>query len=381
MSDAKKKTDEGLEIPARLQLDPFFKEILSLDADKLFDFNLKALQSLGYTDIKSYWHPTDGYIFARGTLPVCLCAHMDKVPHYHHLKNIHKQALVSKKGKVVDVLISSKQGIGGDDRCGVYAILYALKLGHRPSVLFCMGEEIGCRGSHKFVTDVDKDFLKDVNAFVQIDRRGSNDCVRYSDSNPKLTEAMTAFGYQHAYGSCSDISVLMPYFGISGVNLSSGYYNEHRANLEYVSISDVKKLLVRLDKILHSDIFKEKYVYKDGYSYSGYSSSRFSSYGGSSHSRSGVKQLSLFKDLPYIEPFIDDLTTCDYCGEQVFSSDTVETDDPLVSSVCKDCAKELEKLGFIRCSSCGKLFENKIIASDSSDRKICPFCGCCNDEQ
>jgi len=76
-----RKVDERI-VPKDLLANPFLLDIIALDADKMFEFNLKALESLGYKDIKSYWHPQEGYIFARGTLPVCLCAHMDKVPYY-----------------------------------------------------------------------------------------------------------------------------------------------------------------------------------------------------------------------------------------------------------------------------------------------------------
>ena len=310
--------------PKDLKVNPFFIDVLSMDADKMFEFNLKALEALGYDDIKSYWHPTDGYIFARGTLPVCLCAHMDKVPQYKSIKSIDKYFLADKNKMFVDVFLSSEQGIGGDDRCGVYAILQMLKLGHRPSVLFCMGEEIGCKGSHKFAEDFPKEFLSDVNAFIQIDRRGNRDCVRYTDDSEELTKAICDFDFKHAIGSFTDICVLMPHFGISGVNLSSGYYNEHTGKTEHVSISDVNYLLKRLNKILSSDIFTKKDVYvphKYVYSYTPMSTLR----GAVSSTPSPYKQMSLF---PEYEDFVNEpddgcedepIYYCDVCGKEISS--------------------------------------------------------------
>lgn len=362
-------------IPAKLSVDPLFLDVLSFSAVEMFNFNVDALKHFNYKHVEVYQHPENGYIFAKGTLPVCLVAHMDKVPWYKPIKKISKTPVLNKKGDVSDVYLSSKQGIGGDDRCGVYAILSMLKIGHRPSVLFCMGEEIGCRGSRKFTEDHKKNFLKDINAFIQIDRRGSNDCVRYSDHNHNLTDKICEFGYVSAFGSMSDISILMPHFGISGVNLSSGYYHEHHANLEYVSVKDVKVLLRRLNKILSSNIFTERFEYQSYSSY-GYCDSR---YGLDSFKKfnfqkpmsdlekSSSKQLSLFEDIPYESP--DDLAVCDYCGESFHEADLIETDNIMIGNVCEDCAKEMIKSGYVKCSCCGKLY------LPSKDNSNCPFCG------
>ena len=50
----------------------------------------------------------DGFVFAKGTVPILLVAHMDTV--HKELPRI----LALNNGK-----ISSPQGIGGDDRCGI----------------------------------------------------------------------------------------------------------------------------------------------------------------------------------------------------------------------------------------------------------------------
>ena len=58
-----------------------------------------------------YVQSGDGYVYHEGTFPVLLCAHMDTV---------HKEiprTLVYANGT-----LSSTQGIGGDDRCGIYMI-------------------------------------------------------------------------------------------------------------------------------------------------------------------------------------------------------------------------------------------------------------------
>ena len=367
------KYDEKV-VPNDLKVNPFFLNVLSLDADKMFEYNLSALKAFGYENVESSWHPTDGYIFAKGTMPVCLCAHMDKVPHYKSIRKINRACVIDKKKRIIDVWLNSKQGIGGDDRCGVFAILQMLKLGYRPSVLFCMGEEIGCCGSHKFTEDHTKDFLSDINAFIQIDRRGNHDVVRYSDTNDELIKTIEKFGFSRAFGSCTDISVLMPYFGISGVNLSSGYYREHSGEKEYVSIKDVNYLLKRLNKILSSDIFAKKYVYKAktySYDYSGY----YNRHIGKPHS---YKQLSLINDMPYIE---DQYGVCDCCGEYCEQNELVEIDSPYYDLVCKDCAEDFISQGYTRCPTCSNLsFKETTNKDPKFVHDFCPYCGTCLDD-
>ena len=62
-----------------------------------------------------------GYVYAVGSDPILLTAHMDTV---------HKQTVrevkwsVNKEGKEI---VSSPQGIGGDDRCGIYMIKEIIK--------------------------------------------------------------------------------------------------------------------------------------------------------------------------------------------------------------------------------------------------------------
>ena len=177
----------------------------------------------------------DGFLYAKGTVPVLLVAHMDTV-HKAQCKTI-----INNNGK-----LSSPQGIGGDDRCGVFIIMNLVKE-FNCSVLLCEDEEKGGIGANKFTnavykrTDengnvIEEKYIEhlDVNYMVEFDRKGSNDAVFYRCDNKEFidfVEDMT--GFKQATGSFSDISVLMPAAKLSAVNLSCGYYNAHQAN-EYV---------------------------------------------------------------------------------------------------------------------------------------------------
>lgn len=175
----------------------------------------------------------DGYIYVRGNNPICLTSHMDTTPNVGGKKRMpvidfYENVQTDKDGNTTHTL-TSPQGIGGDDRCGIWSILTILEeTKFRPYIVFCEDEEIGCIGSDKFAkTELCKE-LSNCKFLVEIDRRGNNDCVFYDDDNQefhKWIEDVT--GYKEAIGSCSDICNLSSACGVSSVNLSSGYYSEH----------------------------------------------------------------------------------------------------------------------------------------------------------
>lgn len=186
-----------------------------------------------YTDITS----ADGFLYCAGTAPILLTAHLDTV-HEDPVKTIRYS-----RG-----YLSSPQGIGGDDRAGVFAILHALPdMEHLPHLLFCEDEETGCIGSRKFT----KSGIKpDIRHIVGLDRKGNNDAVFYDCGNAEYKDYILALtGFQEAQGSFTDICELSPYLDIASVNLSVGYYDQHtpkeRINLrEMVYTSSLLPLLV-----------------------------------------------------------------------------------------------------------------------------------------
>jgi hypothetical protein len=122
-------------------------------------------------------------------------------------------------------------GLGADDRAGCMALWVLRKMGH--SLLLVDGEESGLVGSRAIVagkTDDRKELMEELNShsfMIQFDRRGSNDLVFYSVASQEFKKYCeeSCSGYKEANGSCSDISTLCR--DICGVNISSGYYNEH----------------------------------------------------------------------------------------------------------------------------------------------------------
>lgn len=169
-----------------------------------------VLQENGYHTVNR-----KGFLYAPGAVPVLLVAHLDTV---HREKP--EIICFSEDGRFV----MSPQGIGGDDRCGVFMILQIIR-SVNCHVLFCEEEETGGNGARAFVKSKMK---AKVNYIVEMDRRGDNDAVFYECGNPDFTDYVLSFGFEEKQGSFSDISVVAPHLKTAAVNLSAGYYNEHR---------------------------------------------------------------------------------------------------------------------------------------------------------
>ena len=202
----------------------------------------------------------DGFVYAQGKFPVLLVAHLDTV-------HANLPTTIVHDGDK----ISSPNGIGGDDRCGVYMILEIIKKYHC-SVLFCEDEEIGCVGAEKFVkTDLARELQGQFNYIIEFDRRNANDAVFYDCGNEEFEEFITKEHFVTADGIFSDISTIAPYLGCAAVNLSCGYYKAHTKD-EYVvfpemetNIKEAMKILARTTDEKFEYIEVEHSYYNYGY--------------------------------------------------------------------------------------------------------------------
>ncbi|MBR0179053.1 MAG: hypothetical protein IJQ03_01310 [Firmicutes bacterium] len=170
------------------------------------------------------------YILVSGEAPIMLLAHLDTV-HEKPVKDICK----SLDGNI----LMSPQGIGGDDRCGVYALVKAYEGSPvKPWLLFTCDEEIGGLGAAAFVTEYSKGKmpkgLDTLKLLIEIDRKGNKDAVYYGCDNAEFEAYITSKGFVTANGSFSDISIIAPKLGVAAVNLSSGYHNAHTLH-EYIN--------------------------------------------------------------------------------------------------------------------------------------------------
>lgn len=195
----------------------------------------------------------DGYIYAEGNLPIMLVAHMDTV----HKEPV-KQIVYTDEGNI----ISSPQGIGGDDRCGIYMILNIIKT-HRCHVLFTEDEEIGGIGASKFT---ESEFCEEMQGqfmyLIELDRKGNSDAVFYECDNPDFEEFIIddESDFKFDIGSYSDICDLGPALGAAAVNLSCGYYNAHTLQ-EYVNLKEMHENIEKVKRILDRTTVNDYYEF------------------------------------------------------------------------------------------------------------------------
>ena len=218
-----------------------FEQIFRLSQGNLKEALVGELKALGYKP-KS----RKGFLYAPGEVPVMLIAHMDTV---------HRQMVEHVCYTEDGTVMMSPEGIGGDDRAGIYMILRILQ-GAKCHVLFCEDEEIGGQGAKKFERS---NIRPEVNYLIELDRRGGNEAVFYGCNNRDFIRYICNFGFMENHGSFSDISVVAPHLDVAAVNISAGYYNEHRQH-EYVRLDQMEENIARVRKVVLTDT--ERFAYR-----------------------------------------------------------------------------------------------------------------------
>ena len=164
-----------------------------------------------------------------------------------HLDTVHEKPVKHICMSFDKNILMSPQGIGGDDRCGVYAIVKAHEASPvKPWLLFTCDEEIGGVGADIFADNHSKGnlptSLDTLKLLIEIDRKGSKDAVYYNCDNSEFEAYIISKGFVTAYGSFSDISIIAPELGVAAVNLSSGYYNAHTLH-EYINRKQLEAVI------------------------------------------------------------------------------------------------------------------------------------------
>lgn len=207
----------------------------------------------------------DGFLYAEGSVPVLLVAHLDTV-HREPATVICK----TQKGNIW----MSPQGIGGDDRCGVWIVMEILR-SIRCSVLFCEQEEVGGVGAKKFVQS---GITPDVNYIIEFDRKGSDDAVFYDCDNENFEDFIVGGGFKTDWGTFSDISIIAPALGIAAVNLSSGYWNPHTIG-EFINFKTMRRVKEKSMALINTKTDFFPYIPKPVKSYYSGKSAYYGTYG------------------------------------------------------------------------------------------------------
>ena len=287
---------------------------------------------------------TKDYILAQGDIPIALVAHMDTV-----FTKPATQVYYDKEQGVM----WSPQGLGADDRAGIFCILKILQSKHRPTIILTTDEEKGCIGASKLVERF-KEVPWELNYIIQLDRRGYTDCVFYDCDNPEFTKYVEGFGFIEEIGSLSDISVICPDWGIAGVNLSVGYEGEHSET----EILHVAPLLATIDKVKvmlsQTEIPKFEYI-PSLYSWGGLYGKYYRSYG-----------------YGYAYPLEEDYA-CSACGKKLTEYEVIPAVTAMGEEVyfCSDCC--VDHVDW--CDECKEGYVLESPTEKTEDTKhICPSC-------
>ena len=151
-----------------------------------------------------------------------------------------------------DVVFKSKnnQVIGGDDKCGVFAVLKLItdsEIDVPLTALLTVAEESGCNGVRHAMTH-HLDYFFDCNFWITIDRRGNSDIITENCDYQLCADKIDSLlgdlgadsGWSTAAGSISDVSEGVVSLQINGINLAAGYYGAH-TGAEKVSLKDLRR--------------------------------------------------------------------------------------------------------------------------------------------
>jgi len=220
----------------------------------------KELSKLGYA---VYTNEKKQFIFALPRIdevglgiPVLLVAHTDTVG---GSKGASKVFHDEKNG-----VMWSPEGLGADDRAGVFAVIELAKR-HKVSVLLTTGEESGGIGARAFIAAYPSNEFGYKMA-IQLDRRGDSEVVFYQNDSEEFQEYIQEFGFKKDYGSFSDISIIGPAWRINSANLSVGFVREH-SNSEHLFVDSMIATINKVSKILAQEIPNFDYEERT-YSYS-----------------------------------------------------------------------------------------------------------------
>lgn len=287
---------------------------------------------------------TAEYIYAVGDIPIALVAHLDTV-FEHPPKDIYFDRV---KG-----VVWSPTGLGADDRAGVFAILKIIKDGYKPTVIFTTDEEIGAVGATQLVTDIQEP-LSELKYIIQLDRRGTNDCVFYDCENPEFVEYVESFDFVENFGSFSDISVLCPFWKVAGVNLSIGYEDEHSV-IEVLHTAPMLDTIKKVEKMLaEKEIPAFEYI-EGNWAYK-YNWGRYSTF----------KRQDWWMDEDYDDI---DIVQCNKCKKyfKIYEAIPVlSKDGKQTHYYCPDCCSE----GIDWCVQCNQAYE----INPKAPSTICPAC-------
>ena len=201
----------------------------------------------------------------------CVVAHIDQVQKKHS----DDFKAIEAEGMIIGFSMSQReqQGLGADDKNGVWIALECLKRYDTLKIAFFVGEEVGCIGSNA----CELSFFDNVRFVIQADRRGAHDIITsvyYTDlcSEDFLRDCgCELFGFSQAEGMLTDVYTLKERgLNVSCINLSCGYYEPH-TDREFTVIEDLLNTRDFVFNVIETctKVYPHEYV-EHGYGYEKY---------------------------------------------------------------------------------------------------------------
>lgn len=170
----------------------------------------------------------------------CVCAHMDEVH-----RNREADYVVELDGDEIrgySAKAEAPQGIGADDKNGIWVALKVMERIPYIKAAFFVREEVGCIGSE----NVDLGFFDNCRFVIECDRRNGGDFIYEAKEVPLCTfefmDTMNAAAYRYkpVRGFSTDV-VMLRQRGLKccACNLSCGYYEPHTDD-EYTRVSELQ---------------------------------------------------------------------------------------------------------------------------------------------
>lgn len=192
----------------------------------------------------------------------CIAAHLDEV---HEAREKGYEVLIVKDEFIIGFNSEKREfnGIGADDKNGIWVCLKCLEKFDNLKCVFFVGEEQGCIGSRQ----ADMKFFDDCRFVLQCDRKGNSDFISNIYGNPLCSSqfikdaSLGEHGYMEERGMQTDVQTLRQRgLEISCANISCGYYYPHTPH-EMTNIADLKKCLALVEHIVEN--CREVYTHKE----------------------------------------------------------------------------------------------------------------------
>lgn len=242
------------------------KELYGISAQTHQEKDMIAFVSQRLTDLGvSFTIDKAGNIYAtkgKATTFPCIAAHLDEV---HQAREKGYEVLFVKDEFIIGFNSGKREfnGIGADDKNGIWVCLKCLEKYDNLKCVFFVGEEQGCIGSRQ----ADMKFFDDCRFVLQCDRKGNSDFINriYGGSlcsSQFLKDAnLEEHGYKEENGMQTDVRTLRDRgLEISCANISCGYYYPHTPH-EMTNIEDLKKCRTLVEHIIEN--CREVYTYKE----------------------------------------------------------------------------------------------------------------------